>query len=67
MKILKANMNIISKRIRNQDLDHVHVNFGYEGIGKSTLGLWMCSMVDPDFNVDKIVFDLDQFKNAVLN
>jgi len=42
--------------------DYITALTGYEGDGKSTLGIELCIFVDPSFNLERIVFSEDQFK-----
>jgi len=48
----------IGEMIVKNDLDFLLVITGRERIGKSTLALQIASIVDPDFKVDQIVFDI---------
>jgi excisionase family DNA binding protein len=63
---LMENLDGIKNLINNRDYDWVHLIIGGEGIGKSTLGLELCKYIDPKFCDWKIVFDLKQFKSAVM-
>lgn len=70
MKILKdkticSNLDIIKKLINEMDYDWVHIICGGEGEGKSTLGIEMCSYVDPYFirNMN-LVSTLPQLKES---
>ncbi len=46
--------------------DHVHVNIGYEGKGKSTLGLIICKTIDPDFQpLKQTVYSSKEFRYLV--
>ena len=56
MKIMEKNLIGISKVLRKDD-DWLHINDGLEGSGKSTLGLHMCKIIDPDFTIDNIAMD----------
>lgn len=42
--------------------DYITALTGYEGDGKSTLGLELCCFVDPTFSLERIVFNPEQFK-----
>lgn len=50
------------------DADIVHLGVGFEGAGKSALGLMVCKMIDPTFTVkDNVFFDADSFLKATRN
>lgn len=55
----------ISKRLK-RDYDHFLVISGYEGEGKSTLGIQLGSYIDPEFSQDKICYTATQFLNALV-
>lgn len=63
-KIKKA-VPAIKKQLDKEDYDWLHVNVGYEGVGKSTFGWHFCSQVDPNFNVNKVIFSYKGFKKAL--
>lgn len=48
----------------DKDYDFFTGIIGYEGDGKSTTGILLCSYVDPTFNIDRIVFTPEQFEIA---
>lgn len=60
-----SNLKDIAYAINVKHHDWVHMNYGIEGSGKSTLGMYACTKVDPSFNIDRIVFTMDQFKEAL--
>ncbi|MBI2084682.1 MAG: hypothetical protein HYT70_03685 [Candidatus Aenigmarchaeota archaeon] len=60
-KYLQENLDGIKKLIRT-DRDWLMLNVGYEGMGKSNLGMQICKYVDPDFDVDRIVFTPAEFR-----
>lgn len=64
MKLLEKNLDGIKEFLR-QDNDWLHVNFGYQGTGKSTLLIRMCQAIDPDFCHERITFTPEQFLNAL--
>lgn len=45
--------------------DCVIVIDGKEGSGKSTLGLQWCKYIDPSFNLNRVVFSPDEFREAI--
>jgi len=64
MKILKANLDGVKEKLR-KDMDWLHLVVGYEGVGKSCLGIQICQDVDSDFDVSRIVFSPMEFMEAV--
>jgi hypothetical protein len=65
MEKFKRSADVIRTQLQQNDFDWLHVNCGYEGVGKSTGGWHMCKIVDPTFNVDRIVFSYKQFKKCI--
>lgn len=51
----------IKERVLNKDRDFVACYDGEEGVGKSVLAQQHAKILDPDFNIDNIVFTADQF------
>lgn len=62
---LKDNLEKI-KIIIKKDWDFVFVIDGMEGGGKSTFAIQMALFLDPTLNLDRIVFESDEFEKAVL-
>jgi len=52
---LKRQLDLILENVTENNLDHVHVNEGTEGYGKSAFSLAMANYLDPDFDVEKQV------------
>lgn len=65
MEILKKNLDGIRNLVLKKDMDWLIVVEGMEGVGKTTLALKMCRYFDPKFNIKKVCFNLEQFKDAV--
>lgn len=63
-ELLRRNLDGINE-FRKADNDWFCINLGYEGTGKSTLGIEVCSDVDPTFNVKRITFTAEEFQRAV--
>jgi len=63
---LKSNLDIIKDQINNKDTDMVGVVDGFEGVGKSVLAMQCGYYVDPTLKLDRICFNAEEFKNAVL-
>ena len=51
----------ISIDVKKKDRDWVAVYDGEEGSGKSVLAMQHAKVLDPDFNIDNICFNADQF------
>lgn len=64
MKNIKISLDRIKEALAT-DLDWLHIITGYEGCGKTTLAFDMCSYLDPDFNISKIVFSSQELIEAV--
>ena len=75
---LENQLDAIRQNVKEKNLDHVHVNEGTEGYGKSALSLAMANYLDPDFDVEsQVAFsgddfrrkakELDQYKAIVLD
>ena len=57
--------NKVIPSLHKKDKDCVLVVDGREGSGKSTLAFQVAKYVDPSFNIDRIVFSPDEFREAV--
>lgn len=55
----------IIPELEKKDKDCVIAIDGKEGSGKSTLGLQWCKYVDPSFNLNRVVFTPEEFREAV--
>ena len=53
--------------LQKKDKDYVLAVDGKEGSGKSTFALQIAKYVDPTFNLKRIVFSPDDFRDAILN
>jgi len=51
--------------LKKKDKDSVICIDGSEGSGKSTLGLQLCRYVDPTFNLSRVVFTPEEFRDAI--
>lgn len=58
--------NKVIPSLQKKDKDCVIVIDGREGSGKSTLALQLAKYVDNDFNLKRIVFSPDAFREAIL-
>lgn len=64
---LKKELDIIRDNVRDNNLDHLHVNEGTEGYGKSALSLAMANYLDPDFDVEsQVAFSGDEFRRKAI-
>jgi len=64
MSYLFKNLDIIKKKIK-EDRDFLLGIIGYEGSGKSNLGIQICKYIDPTFNINRITFTAEEFLMAV--
>lgn len=55
----------VKKRVLKKDRDFVAVIDGEEGVGKSVLAQQIALYLDPEFNIDKIVFNSDDFLRLI--
>lgn len=53
--------------LKKKDKDCVIVIDGNEGAGKSTLGLQWCKYLDPSFNLKRVVFTPEEFREAIFH
>lgn len=60
-KIILKELLKIRNRVNNKDRDFVAVYDGEEGVGKSVLAMQHAKILDPNFNIDNIVFTADAF------
>ena len=63
--ILKDNLDGIKNEVLKKDYDGFFVIDGPEGYGKSTLAMQCATYLDPTFNLERTVFTIDQFLEAV--
>jgi ABC-type dipeptide/oligopeptide/nickel transport system ATPase component len=63
--ILKKELDKIKTVVTKKDRDFVMVIDGEEGSGKSVLAMQIAKYLDPDFNIDKLVFNSDDFIEAI--
>ncbi len=64
LDILAQNLARIRDLLR-EDWDWLTCFDGYERVGKSTLALQTCLMIDPDFGIEKVVFDWEGLKEVL--
>ena len=57
--------NIVIPSLEKKDKDYVIAIDGKEGSGKSTLGMQWCKYIDPSFNLDRVVFTPEEFREAI--
>lgn len=63
--IIRPELDKAKFRVLHRDLDFVFCIDGEEGSGKSVLAMQLCKYLDPDFNIDRIVFNADQFIKTI--
>jgi len=61
---LKSNLDGLKENAK-KDYDAFVVVDGREGFGKSTLAMQCAKYLDPTFNLSRVVFNTEQFKEAV--
>lgn len=61
---LKSNLQGLYEFVRN-DWDGIGFVTGYEGDGKTVLGMQMAHYLDADFNLENVVFTAGQFEERV--
>lgn len=59
--------NKVIKDLQKNDKDCIIAIDGKEGSGKSTLGLQWCKYIDPSFNLSRVVFTPEEFREAIYN
>lgn len=57
--------NKVLPDLYKKDKDCIIAIDGKEGSGKSTLGLQWCKYIDPTFNLNRVVFTPEEFRNAI--
>lgn len=57
----------IKQKITKKDKDFVLLIDGYEGAGKSTLGMQMGRYVDNNMTLDQVCMTADEFKKAIID
>lgn len=63
--IVSKELDKVKKRVLTKDRDYVAVIDGEEGVGKSVLAQQIAAYLDPNFNLDKIVFNSDNFLKII--
>lgn len=63
--IVVRELNKVKQRVLNKDRDFQAIVDGEEGVGKSVLAQQIAKTLDPDFDLDKIVFTSDDFLKIV--
>lgn len=61
---LKENLDFVRARVE-KNWDNITLITGYEGDGKTTLAAECCLYLDHSFNLDKVVFNQEQFEALV--
>ncbi len=62
---VKAQLLKGKKKVLEADQDRIYVVTGREGLGKSTLTMQLAATIDPNFNLDNIVFTPEQFAEKI--
>ena len=58
---------IIPALSKSKDEDYVIVIDGKERTGKSTFGFQISKYIDPSFNLNRVCFNPDEFRHAIIN
>lgn len=64
-KIFREQLDKVKKRVLTKDMDWVCAVDGEEGVGKSVLAMQIGKYLDPNFTLDNIVFNSDQFLKKI--
>src|SRR3990167_7657244 len=64
---LARKLGKIVKSVDTEDRDYFCAVDGAEGSGKSVLAMQLAMLCDPSFCLDRVVFNAEQFKEAILN
>ncbi len=64
-KLKSAIDNKIRHSLLQRDKDHVLVIDGMEGSGKSTFALQVAKYLDPSFDLNRVVFDAEEFREQI--
>lgn len=65
--IVKEELDKVKRRVLKNDRDWVTVIDGEEGVGKSVLAQQIAAYLDPNFSIDRIVFNSDDFLKIIKN
>lgn len=65
--IMKEQLDKVKKRVLTKDRDWVMVIDGEEGSGKSVLAQQVAKYLDPNFKIENIVFNSDDFIKIIKN
>ncbi len=63
--MVKSELDTVKKRVLTKDRDWVMVIDGEEGAGKSVLAQQIAKYLDPEFDIDRIVFNSDEFLKII--
>jgi len=64
---LQRNLDKIKKRVLKKDMDSVFVIDGGEGAGKSVFGQQVAKYLNPNFNLQHVCFNANEFMSAINN
>jgi hypothetical protein len=62
---LKNNLDIVKDKAIPNKWDCLAIIFGIEGAGKSTIASQCAHYLDPNFNIENVVFTPEQFETAI--
>lgn len=58
---------LIQKEVNNDDMDHFIVNTSREGFGKSTFSIQQACVLDPNWNLNKLLYEPSQLIERIKN
>lgn len=64
---VKRQLDRVIDKVQNKARDFVIIVDGREGSGKSTLAFQIAKYLDPEFDIDKIFFNYDEFLEKIAN
>jgi hypothetical protein len=64
---LKENLQIYKNSVFKSNFDCVLIISGFVGSGKSTLAAQIACFFDPNFNINRFYFDIEDFKQALVD
>lgn len=64
---LRKQLDKVKKKVEQKDEDFFFSVDGGEGSGKSVLTMQLAKYLDPTFCLDRLVFDPNQFREAIIN
>jgi len=63
--MIRTELDAVKKKVLTKDRDFVAVIDGEEGSGKSVLAMQLAKYLDPNFTLDNVTFNADQFLKLI--